>query len=730
MTSSKLKERKAKQYSRILSRHWELSKNISFIYSAYNPRCWYWEIVELFRRLLLSAILPSMFYGLDALYPMNIFFTVLFMKLYSLFKPHGMLSENILAEVGQFQLFVTFVIAMGVKFKAFDDLPSVYIYIDIILIFVNSSVVLFSLVLAGIDYRRLKTTILPEELISNSNVLLIQKHSVFTNLDLLNSSHRRTDIRHWLTKQSNQAILKILDLIRKELQRRDNLNAPLVCTHVYYYAMTPLASYVGEDNYAITKDVIIVGSFDNKTKIRYLRYDTSNIGQIEFITLHNEITRIPEEAFDRNLYRSRHNSIVTNRLRDAGPSLPAHIHVHNPASTLMHRDSLLRYTSGVNLKFYMDIHDENDKFSNFILNRFEAGQFEHSKQRQVPGFIINRNDCCAVEAFFMTLIFALQGWEEFETRNIFRTLGCSENDFLRYFNPLFNMDSSIFPLSDTNNSGGYFRNSRLLNAYNDGEWLRVMKKYNKVRKHVYRNLFINLQEDSAIVNAADVFTSITHLIDYLFLKDNICEYFANKRVVLNHSTSLPYFRVRIDEGDVLTHGGHGLISSKLDHLFRFEILKGKLACLVVFPKILFVVIDLSVFCDSSTSNLCFEETVIISAENDVLTYQLSSAIYKGSDGGFSSLIVHHGDGGVFLWNVLASASGGCPEYDTCNDKDAVCIDIDKEIMYSDLSGRRRLFPLFLASKTIHFLCYKLSDEILTEEFCDDNWEVYRGSEFV
>jgi hypothetical protein len=60
---------------------------LNFLHKAYEGRCWYWEIVETCRRLLLTAVVSVVASGTSAQIVFSIFVAVLYIKLYGHFQP-------------------------------------------------------------------------------------------------------------------------------------------------------------------------------------------------------------------------------------------------------------------------------------------------------------------------------------------------------------------------------------------------------------------------------------------------------------------------------------------------------------------------------------------------------------------------------------------------------------------------------------------------------------------
>ena len=81
-------------------------KALSFLYQAYEPKFWYWEIIETTRRLFFTALL--VFPATANLQVVGaIFMSVIFMKLYGYYAPYEQDADDVLQEIAQYQVFFT-----------------------------------------------------------------------------------------------------------------------------------------------------------------------------------------------------------------------------------------------------------------------------------------------------------------------------------------------------------------------------------------------------------------------------------------------------------------------------------------------------------------------------------------------------------------------------------------------------------------------------------------------
>jgi hypothetical protein len=69
-------------------------EELSFLHKAYEGRCWYWEIVETCRRLLLTAVVSVVDTGSAAQIVFSIFIAVIYIKLYGFYAPYDRVRWN------------------------------------------------------------------------------------------------------------------------------------------------------------------------------------------------------------------------------------------------------------------------------------------------------------------------------------------------------------------------------------------------------------------------------------------------------------------------------------------------------------------------------------------------------------------------------------------------------------------------------------------------------------
>jgi hypothetical protein len=143
----------------LLARHDHAARHalmISFLYESYEPRFWYWEVVETTRRLMLTAVLSVCGPGTSAQVLLAILLALMYIKLYGYYAPYLKVSDDIMAETGQFQIFLSFLGALVYQRHLLGEEWNNAV--GALLILINTAVFILFVYFAGqIMYRGAKT---------------------------------------------------------------------------------------------------------------------------------------------------------------------------------------------------------------------------------------------------------------------------------------------------------------------------------------------------------------------------------------------------------------------------------------------------------------------------------------------------------------------------------------------------------------------------------------------
>jgi len=118
----------------------DMFESLSFLYAAYEGEYWYWEIIETGRRLVLTAVLSVCLPGSGAQSILSLMFGVLFIKLYSYYQPYQFEIDDVMAESGQWQIYLTFLGALIMKNNLLGK--SMNSFVGILLVVVNTAMIL------------------------------------------------------------------------------------------------------------------------------------------------------------------------------------------------------------------------------------------------------------------------------------------------------------------------------------------------------------------------------------------------------------------------------------------------------------------------------------------------------------------------------------------------------------------------------------------------------------
>ena len=90
-------------------------KRLSFLYNAYEPRCWWFEVFETVRKLALTGFLVFLKPGTAAQIVMSMVLCIGAMRVYANYKPFVKDIHDITAEVTQWQIYFTMFAALAIR---------------------------------------------------------------------------------------------------------------------------------------------------------------------------------------------------------------------------------------------------------------------------------------------------------------------------------------------------------------------------------------------------------------------------------------------------------------------------------------------------------------------------------------------------------------------------------------------------------------------------------------
>jgi hypothetical protein len=111
----------------------------SFLYSSYEPQCWYWEIVETIRRITMTGVIVLIAQGTSLQIVITMLLSLFFIKMYSHYAPFDDELLDVDAEFAQYQVYFVLFIALLMKEESIPAMGSVWGYL---LVFVILSLLL------------------------------------------------------------------------------------------------------------------------------------------------------------------------------------------------------------------------------------------------------------------------------------------------------------------------------------------------------------------------------------------------------------------------------------------------------------------------------------------------------------------------------------------------------------------------------------------------------------
>ncbi len=106
---------------RMLGKMSPTAQRLSFLWLAYKPHCWYWEIIEAFRRILLTAVLGVCATGTAKQSILGIILAYSINKIYGYVQPFASSSDMHVSEVGQIQIFITYLATLIITRNLLDN---------------------------------------------------------------------------------------------------------------------------------------------------------------------------------------------------------------------------------------------------------------------------------------------------------------------------------------------------------------------------------------------------------------------------------------------------------------------------------------------------------------------------------------------------------------------------------------------------------------------------------
>ena len=82
--------------------------SLRFLYAPYQPRFYYWESIELYRRIAFIGVLPLLSSKADRRAAIGMMFSIVSLAVYGELEPHQLGSNKALARVSQYTVLTTY----------------------------------------------------------------------------------------------------------------------------------------------------------------------------------------------------------------------------------------------------------------------------------------------------------------------------------------------------------------------------------------------------------------------------------------------------------------------------------------------------------------------------------------------------------------------------------------------------------------------------------------------
>lgn len=128
---------------------------IGFIYLSYAPKYWYFEIVELARRLYFASVLQFIVPNATSQLIVGVVSSMLVYGIYNRLAPYDSPAENNLANTENLQMLFTFLLVWVCQQRMLGPSPKGYFIVDKILLAVNLVIIVQATILAINEYFEL-----------------------------------------------------------------------------------------------------------------------------------------------------------------------------------------------------------------------------------------------------------------------------------------------------------------------------------------------------------------------------------------------------------------------------------------------------------------------------------------------------------------------------------------------------------------------------------------------
>jgi len=94
-------------------------EEIKFLWKAYRPKYWFWEVIETIRRLLITGVLSVIYVGTSLQIVVGIFMSICFVYAYDHYRPFPNKAHNLLQEVQEYIILLYLIGALLMRTQAF-----------------------------------------------------------------------------------------------------------------------------------------------------------------------------------------------------------------------------------------------------------------------------------------------------------------------------------------------------------------------------------------------------------------------------------------------------------------------------------------------------------------------------------------------------------------------------------------------------------------------------------
>jgi hypothetical protein len=267
-------------------------ESFKFLYADYQPKYWFWEFIDITRRLLLTAIVAIVLTGTPVQIIIAIVIALIFAELLSRFRPYRFEAPNNLLVEGQYQILFTFVGILVIKQNSIPEIPYHEDVLDLTLVLCNTAMLL-SVILSAWRSRKHDESNSAER---GHSLQLVVVNSKIRSL-CLDNYHDKVLLGKMLSNSTDESVQRLLQLVF------ENIVTNKRCSSMKYVYYTPVSER-RESQKKLRFEMDAAPAFpvmhsDVEGCTVYLRIPSQATDRFHFMCQNDgDVVQIPSEVFE------------------------------------------------------------------------------------------------------------------------------------------------------------------------------------------------------------------------------------------------------------------------------------------------------------------------------------------------------------------------------------------------------------------------------------------------